>query len=504
MNSRRKSASGTGQSQPLRASSRTRKKPDASLYEAFMALMRKSWRTSFPQERSFIRLVDIMTSILAGVGRRTIAGAIEFRGKDQESWTADYRVFSKSPWEPENLFRGVLEASIPYLPVDRPVVLALDDTSLDRTSERIEGTRWCHDPLGPKFLDLNLKWAIPMLHAALLLPPGASKRPTAITVAFEPILGRARKKNRGGKRGRPGKVAGTQTVVIPPPTASIAAIKTPPISTELAVEIIRRIRNWLDDFGIQRKLIVVVDSSYCNRTVISGLPDRTELVGRTRIDAGITQPLPVKCGKRIYGNSIPTPKEIGESPLFPEFKDTFVLGCDDYPVRYKEVNPVLWKNGTKARLMRLLVLQPIRHGPKGKRGYSRPGYLFTTDLGESAHTLIQAYLCRWEIEVLHRILKSDVGISQTQCRKASAKIYAAISAAYALFTLASRQVTGETRSAMHHQLSKWQQNHRTWRENKRRMEGRPIPVYRATVRDNVTLLRKSLGLRWMNGVSRRR
>lgn len=466
------------------------------LSDAFQALMRKFWRTSFPQERSFARVTEIVTALLAGTGRKTLAASILFRGKDQDDWSADYRAFSKSPWDPNDLFRGVLKAALPLLPTDAPVVLALDDTAIDRTSHRIYASRWCHDPLAPVFVNPPIKWGIPLLHAALLLPPGDSKRPTALTVALEPILGKASKKRRG-KPGRP-----QSPLADPDPQEAPSPLKTPPMATELAVQVIRRIRQWLDEAGVTRKLLVVVDASYCNRTVIEGLPDRTELVGRTRTDARLFRPLPKKQGKAVYGTPLPTPKEIGESTAHPELRGSFIYGCDTYPLRWKEVAPVLWKNGTKTRRMRLVVLQPTRHGTVGNRGYRRIGYLMATDLKEKAEVLIQAYLSRWEIEVLHRILKTDFGIGDHQCNESSARIYAALAAGYALLALASRQATGEVRSALHHQLPKWQQNYQAWREARRRLAGRPLPVYRATSRDTVALLRKGLAMKWKDGINR--
>ncbi|MDE2104039.1 MAG: hypothetical protein KGL39_42775 [Patescibacteria group bacterium] len=194
--------------------------------------------------------------------------------------------------------------------------------------------------------------------------------------------------------------------------------------------------------------------------------------------------------------------EIGESTAHPELRGSFIYGCDTYPLRWKEVTPVLWKNGTKTRRMRLLVLQPTRHGAVGNRGYRRIGYLMATDLKEKAEVLIQAYLSRWEIEVLHRILKADLGIGDHQCNESSVRIYAALAAGYALLALASRQATGEVRSALHHQLPKWQQNYQAWREARRRLAGRPLPVYRATSRDTVALLRKGLAMKWKDGINR--
>ena len=55
-----------------------------------------------------------------------------------------------------------------------------------------------------------------------------------------------------------------------------------------------------------------------------------------------------------------------------------------------------------------------RRNRNGYTNYREPMYLLTTDLTLKTQTLIQYYLFRWEIEVAHRQLKNDLGISQAQ------------------------------------------------------------------------------------------
>ena len=81
------------------------------LLEALLKLIGK-WDFVFPQERSRHRARAMAFGILCGVGKRTINRAIGFHGNTHKDWSADYRVFSRSPWEPRGLFHPILEHAI--------------------------------------------------------------------------------------------------------------------------------------------------------------------------------------------------------------------------------------------------------------------------------------------------------------------------------------------------------------------------------------------------------
>ena len=85
-------------------------------------------------------------------------------------------------------------------------------------------------------------------------------------------------------------------------------------------------------------------------------------------------------------------------------------------IRYKEVNKVLWQNGTKEKPLRLIVLAPLPYVRGGRRNYRNPAYLLTTDLEGDVELLIQAYFDRWQIEYNHRDEKSILGVGEAQVR----------------------------------------------------------------------------------------
>ena len=78
----------------------------------YLLKMTRHWSWVFPQQRSLQRAITLAFGILCGVGRRTLTRAICFQGNTQKDWSADYKVFSRSPWEPRALFAPILDEAI--------------------------------------------------------------------------------------------------------------------------------------------------------------------------------------------------------------------------------------------------------------------------------------------------------------------------------------------------------------------------------------------------------
>jgi hypothetical protein len=108
------------------------------------------WAFVFPQERSLQRAIALAFGILCGVGKRTLTRAISFQGNTQKDWSADYKVFSRSPWEPRALFHPILQQAIQQQELSR-IVLSVDDTRVWRNGQHVPQTQWHRDPLGTAF-----------------------------------------------------------------------------------------------------------------------------------------------------------------------------------------------------------------------------------------------------------------------------------------------------------------------------------------------------------------
>jgi hypothetical protein len=115
-------------------------------------------------------------------------------------------------------------------------------------------------------------------------------------------------------------------------------------------------------------------------------------------------------------------------------------------VRFKEVSTLYWRQGSKRRALRLLVIAPTayRNHKLAKTLYRQPAYLFTIDLKTATVELIQAYFDRWQIEVNHREEKTTFGVGQAQVRSPlSVPRQPAFSVAiYAMLLLASLKAYG--------------------------------------------------------------
>jgi hypothetical protein len=223
------------------------------------------------------------------------------------------------------------------------------------------------------------------------------------------------------------------------------------ISTRGA-ERIAALRQAMDGDGQHdRPLIVAVDGSYTNHTVVNRLPERTVLIGRIRKDAKLYLPpepdlAPVRGRKRCYGAPLPTPDQLRQDATVPWQKVTAFAAGRAFEFEIKSFGPLRWR-GTGQRDLRLVIVRPLAYRPrKGAHLlYREPAYLLCTDPWLDLAQLLQAYLWRWEIEVNFRDQKTLLGTGQAQVRTpgAAARVPVLIATAYAFLHLSLQQAQGK-------------------------------------------------------------
>ena len=79
-----------------------------NLLETFDSLLQQ-WRGVFSQERTFERARRLTFGLLSCLRMHLTSTAICASGRQFQDWSADYRVCSRSPWEPRQLFDVVLD-----------------------------------------------------------------------------------------------------------------------------------------------------------------------------------------------------------------------------------------------------------------------------------------------------------------------------------------------------------------------------------------------------------
>jgi hypothetical protein len=497
------------------------RKAQSALGKEFRRLVADHFIPAFAREKTGHRVVATLNAWLAMCGtRKTITNSRIIRGVQQQDWTADYRAFSVGKWDPVSLFAGVFRAAIPLLGREGPVVLGIDDTGFPKSGEEIEFGGWVHNPLLPPYVRPAIQWGVPVLHAALLIQGEVVHRPTAITVAFEPIP-REKTKQRGTvpKKKAPGQPDGqaplkrgrrtkeetlrrkaerNALIVDEKPEAKGCVQEVKLKATELAARVIWRVRRWMDAEGLaDRTLLVVGDSSFTNATVLLCLPHHTLYVGRTRPDSKL-QALgePTRSGSHMYGPELPSPREMAMDRLLEAQAGRFHYAGAHRELRFLETGPLFRKTSTRKAPLKLLILEPVPYG-RGKskpKGYNKRAFLLTTALDTPPDVLIGAYLMRWELEVVHRIWKTDLGIGQAQVRKH--RVPAAMAAYYALLVIANRIALGEERHPGFGPTPKWIAKRREYLEKEKVDQGKPKPRYRASPTEIKTLITRVLGTKW--------
>jgi DDE superfamily endonuclease len=270
------------------------------LLQTFLALT-EGWRPVFTQHRLLRRAQHQALGALLVLGRATLSRILWTNGREQCSWSADYFLHARAKWDPQQLFAPLLKEALRYCP-GRLIGVAVDDTRVRKTGPTIVQAAYHRDPLSPPF-HTNLILALRFLQASLLLPLHrlGEFSARAIPIRFEEV----------------------STVKKPGKRADAAAraqyrqdLKRFNLSQRFVASM-AAIRAALDYAGAVLKILVIAgDATFCNRTALRGLPERTELIARTRKDASLCLPA-LGEGRRIYSAHKFTPEQVRQDPAIP-------------------------------------------------------------------------------------------------------------------------------------------------------------------------------------------
>lgn len=381
------------------------------------------WRPAFCKQAAFIRAKELVFACLCTNGRKTITNMAIFRGRGDKLPIADYKFYCEYKWDVENLFDPILELASNQIKSEY-ICFAADDTKIRKTGKKIPFAGWQADPLGPKF-QTNLIWSIRYLQMSILMPLYKSEESTparSIPVRF--VAAPSVKK--------PGKKATKADL------DNYKALSAKHNLSTKFVEEVKKLRKSMDAKGFAEKtMIMSCDGSFCNKTCMAIDDSKIVMLARCRKDAKLC--LPSTTGRKVYDDKKFSPEAIRKDENIPWSTKTFFYAGQHREVKYKEVSNVLWQNGTKRKLLRVVVLAPVPYVRGGKRNYRDPAYLLTTNPKAPIEVLIQAYLDRWQIEYNHRDEKSILGVGQAQLRHRSSVVKqpAFHVAAYSLLLMAN-------------------------------------------------------------------
>jgi hypothetical protein len=433
-----------------------------TLLETFLDVV-KEWTDVFPQKRSFKRALRQAIGGLVCLGRRTISRIIWTNGRQKLGWASEYFLHSRCRWDPQKLFSPILKRALPWCSGNY-IGVAVDDTRLHKTGRMIQQAFFQRDPLSPPF-HVNLMLGLRFLQASLLVP---LHRRSPVGARALPI--RFQEAPRVKKPGRKSSVEERRQYRI--------AARQHNLSQQF-VSMAHKLRQSLDISGAALKiLLLAVDGSFCNRTVFALVLKGVEIIARARKNAVLC--FRAAAGShRFYDLNKFTPEQVrkDESIFWNETK--IFYGGKRRRVRYKLLSDLYWQGGARKRTLRLLVVAPTpyRKRKSGRLYYRQPAYLLTTDLKGHAHTLLQFYFDRWQIEVNHREEKDTLGVGQAQLWNyiSVPKQPVLAVASYSALLVASLLAFGAERGLAYAELPRWRRNAR-----------------RPSCLDLITLLRKEM------------
>jgi len=401
----------------------------------------------FSQERTARRATRLLLSNLLCIGRHWLTRMLCATNREQRDWSADYRLFSRSPWKARDLFEPAIRRSLDYHNGNDFICIAGDETKIKRAGRKVKRSRWMRDPVSPPF-QVNFIKGIRIIQFAVVLPlhriAGVSAR--SIPVLFEPVESLE----------KPRKISGAKE------KAAYNKAKRKNTMCDQSVEHMRTLRKAFDTAGAcARTLLFTLDGGFCNRKVFKAALERCRLLARCRKDAKLCFAAndPAHPQKK-YADEKFTPESVRKDESIPYRSGKFFIGGKYRKIRYKEIKNVLWQRGAGEKLLRLIVLAPIPYhlSPNSKANYREPAYLLTDTNDLDMRKLIQAYVDRWEIEINHRDEKQHLGVGDPQVwNDASVDRFPAfIVASYAFLLLASLEAYGAKRTDEYLRPPKWQ------------------------------------------------
>lgn len=120
-----------------------------TLIEAFLELCGQ-WSAVFPQARTTRRAKALALSAMLCAGRKWVTRMLCVKQAEFLDWSADYKLFSRSPWRTRDLFGTPITESLRYFG-DGPIRLGGDETRTRRGGNKVKRSRWTRDPMSPPF-----------------------------------------------------------------------------------------------------------------------------------------------------------------------------------------------------------------------------------------------------------------------------------------------------------------------------------------------------------------
>ena len=380
-------------------------------------------RPIFNQERVYQRVKALVYALLFAFGRRTLTQLLITLGLTDRDWSGWYRIFSQLRFDPMQASEIMLKEVLGHIAKDEILVVGGDGTQTPRTGRKIEGVGYLRCMRTPVFktgIHLAQRWfnfcimlpiengfsrALPLLW----LPCFTEKSQRVCTIAYK--------------------------------------------EWETAVVSLNWLLMYLKQLGREGQAILMVgDGRYDNLNLWKALPTGVTLLARSAKNR-VLYHLPEQDAhkNRKYGERALTPQEIWQQKSGWSRISLLIRGRKRQ-LRYKTVGPVLRKDAPDTPLF-LIVVGGQSYTQHGHKKYRPPmPYLVNAIQNEDSEwvlplpieTLLLYAWQRWELEVCHREVKSNLGLGEMQAWNPTAAVTSVqwVAWCYSLFVLAGYRTWG--------------------------------------------------------------
>jgi hypothetical protein len=378
-------------------------------------------RHLFRQERVFQRVAMLVVAELVVFARHTVTQLLMSVGLVEKDWSGWYRLFSHSRFPYDQASEILFSETLRHVKPDEPYVVAGDGTQTRRSSRKMEGAHWLHNPQSPVFkrgIHIAQRW----FNGSWLLPAekGYSR---ALPLRWLPAF---------TEKSQP-KATG------------------PCKEWEAARAFLLWVKEQLAAHGrLKQQVLMVADGHYDTLKLWKQLPADVILLARSAKNRVLWHlPGPNARKNRKYGQRAPTPADYWRQRKGWSQLQLQVRGKTRH-LQVKVKGPFL-RRGAAHRPLFLLIVR----GKGNKRTRRQPLPFLVNAIQDASGTwalplplsqlLFWAWQ-RWEIEVAHRELKSNFGLGNKQCWHPRAAILSVQWSAwvYALLLLAGYRCWGLT------------------------------------------------------------
>jgi hypothetical protein len=269
------------------------KKKAFGIVGAFEELFEQT-RPAFKQERVFQNAQSLAISSVIALGRHSVSGLLATAGREFEDWSSAYRIFEQERIDRKALFYPIQRAVLDKSSDDMPLTVIMDDTLIRKRGQKVSGTAWKRDPLGPSW-SVNFVWGQRFLQLSVALPEqGGDGRAVGIPIDFIHTPSAARPKKKASQEAWDEYKKEQEKLKL----STVAAQRLKELRTQTQ----------------GKKIICAFDGGYTNKTVFREQCENTVLIGRIRKDARLyaaPEESSIRKGrKKYYGVPMPTPEEI--------------------------------------------------------------------------------------------------------------------------------------------------------------------------------------------------